>query len=169
MRLPRCSLIALFLMALVHPAQAQDYPVRPVTIVVPFAPGGGTDILARMLGQKLEQRLGKTFVVENRPGAGSIIAASAVAKATPDGHTLMMAPSPTMAVNVSLYKNLPYDPVTDLLPLALVVQSPFVLVVNPALPVYSVRATPRKTPASSRSRRSGPACRIICLPSCSRA
>jgi tripartite-type tricarboxylate transporter receptor subunit TctC len=139
MRLLLRSLIGLSLFALVHPAPAQDYPVRPVTIVVPFAPGGGTDILARMLGQRLEQRLGKTFVVENRPGAGSIIAASAVAKAAPDGYTLMMAPSPTMAVNVTLYRNLPYDPVTDLLPLALVVQSPFVLVVNPSLPVHSVR------------------------------
>jgi tripartite-type tricarboxylate transporter receptor subunit TctC len=140
MRLPRCfALTALAVTLLSNAAAAQDYPTRPVTIVVPFAPGGGTDILARMLGQRLEQRLGKTFVVENRPGAGSIIAASAVAKAAPDGYTLMMAPSPTMAVNVTLYKNLPYNPVADLIPLALVVQSPFVLVVNPQLPVHSVK------------------------------
>src|SRR5262249_27305133 len=85
-------------------AWAQDYPARAVTIVVPFTPGGSTDIIARMLAQKLEQRLGKSFVVENRPGAGTIIAASAVAKTAPDGYVLLMAPSSTMAVNVTLYK-----------------------------------------------------------------
>jgi tripartite-type tricarboxylate transporter receptor subunit TctC len=118
--------------------QAQDYPAHPVTIVVPFAPAGSTDILARMLGKKLEQRLGKPFLVENRPGAGTLIAASAVAKATPDGQVLMMAPSSTMAVNVSLYKKLPYDPSTDFIPLAGLAEVPFVLVVNPSLPVRSL-------------------------------
>ena len=93
--------------------RAQDYPSRPVTMVVPFAPGGGVDQMARLVSGKLEQRLGKSFVIENKPGAGSIIAATYVQKAAPDGHTLLMAPSPTMAVNVSLYKNLPYDPTTD--------------------------------------------------------
>jgi hypothetical protein len=78
-------------------AWAQDYPTRAVTIIVPFTPGGSTDIIARMLAQKLEQRFGKSFVVENRPGAGTIIAASAVAKAAPDGYLLFMAPSSTMA------------------------------------------------------------------------
>jgi tripartite-type tricarboxylate transporter receptor subunit TctC len=119
-------------------ARAQDYPNHPVTIVVPFTPGGTTDILARMLGQKLEQRLGKTFIVENRPGAGTLIAASAVAKAAPDGHTLLMAPSSTMAVNVTLYKNLPYDPVNEFIPLAGLARVPFVLIVNPSLPVHSL-------------------------------
>src|SRR5262245_31246613 len=95
---------------------AQTYPNHPVTIVVPFAPGGTTDILARMFGQKLEQRLGKTFLVENRPGAGTLIAASAVARAEPDGHTLLMGTSSTMAVNVTLYKKLPYDPLSDFVP-----------------------------------------------------
>ena len=118
--------------------QAQDYPTRPVTIVNPFAPGGGTDLLARMLASKLEQRLGKSFLVEPKTGAGSIIAASYVQKSNPDGHTLLMAPSPTMAVNVSLYKSLPYDPVTDFVPLALLAQTPFVLIVNQDLPVKSV-------------------------------
>jgi tripartite-type tricarboxylate transporter receptor subunit TctC len=105
---------------------------------VPFTPGGSTDILARMLAQKLEQRLGKTFVVENRPGAGTIIAASAVAKAPPDGHVLLMAPSSTMAINVTLYKKLPYDPTTDFVPLAGLARVPFVLIVNPSLPVRSL-------------------------------
>jgi tripartite-type tricarboxylate transporter receptor subunit TctC len=119
-------------------AWTQDYPAHPVTIVVPFTPGGSTDILARMLGKKLEQRLGKAFLVENRPGAGTLIAASAVAKSSPDGHTLMMAPSSTMAVNVALYKKLPYDPTTDFVPLAGLAQVPFVLVVNPSLSVRSL-------------------------------
>src|SRR5581483_2510129 len=133
------------------PGRAEDYPSHTVTIVNPFAAGGGTDLLARMLAQKLEQRLGKSFVIENKTGAGSIIAAVAVQKAAPDGHTLLMAPSPTMAVNVSLYKNLPYQPLVDFVPLALLAQTPFALVVNPGLPVKSVpeliayaKANPRK-------------------------
>jgi tripartite-type tricarboxylate transporter receptor subunit TctC len=119
-------------------ARADDYPVRAVTIVNPFAPGGGTDLLARMVAQKLEQRLGKSFVIENKTGAGSIIAAVAVQKSAPDGYTLLMAPTPTMAVNVSLYKSLPYEPLTDFIPLALLAQTPFILIVNPSLPVNSV-------------------------------
>jgi tripartite-type tricarboxylate transporter receptor subunit TctC len=119
-------------------AWAQDYPTRAVTIIVPFTPGGSTDIIARMLAQKLEQRLGKSFVVENRPGAGTIIAASAVAKAAPDGYLLFMAPSSTMAINVTLYKKLPYDPATDFIPLAGLARVPFVLIVNPSLPVHSL-------------------------------
>jgi tripartite-type tricarboxylate transporter receptor subunit TctC len=119
-------------------AQAQDYPNRPVTFVVPFAPGGVTTLFARILGQKLEQRLGKPFVVENRPGAGGVTAAVAVAQAPPDGHTLIMASSTMLAINVSVRKNLPYDPRKDLTPVALLARVPFVLVVNPALPVRSV-------------------------------
>ena len=131
-------LTGLALVGLSPAARADDYPTRPVTIVVPFTPGGSTDMVARMLGQKLEQRLGKSFVVENRPGAGTIIGASAVAKAEPDGYVLLMAPSSTMAVNVTLYKKLPYDPATDFVPLAGLARVPFVLLVNPTLPVRSV-------------------------------
>ncbi len=120
------------------PLGAQDYPARPVTLVVPFAPGGGVDAMARLLGGKLEQRLGRTFVIENKPGAGSIIAANAVKAAPPDGYTLLMAPAPTMAINVSLYKALPYDPLADFVPLALLSGTPFVLMVNLDLPVHSV-------------------------------
>jgi len=120
-------------------AWAEGYPAHPVTVVVPFTPAGSTDILARLLGQKLEQRLGKTFVVENRPGAGTLIGASAVAKATPDGYTLLMAPSSTMAVNPTLYKKLPYDSINDFIPLAGLARVPFVLLVNPSLPVHSLR------------------------------
>ena len=137
--LKRRALITMALITLCQSAGAQDYPSRPVTIVVPFAPGGSTDLLSRMVGQKLEQRWGKTFVIENKPGAASLVAASAVAKANPDGYTLMMAPSATMSTNVTLYKSLPYDPVAELVPLAVIAQTPFVLVVNPSLPVHSVQ------------------------------
>jgi tripartite-type tricarboxylate transporter receptor subunit TctC len=119
--------------------QAQDFPNRPVTIVVPFAPGGAGDILARMIGQKLEPKWGKSVVIENKAGAGGIVGANTVARAVADGHTLMIAPSATMAVNVTLYKTLSYDPTADFIPLALVAQTPFVLVVNPDLPVKTVR------------------------------
>jgi tripartite-type tricarboxylate transporter receptor subunit TctC len=117
---------------------AQNYPTRPVTIIVPYAAGGGTDLLARMVGQKLEQRLGKSFVVENRPGGGTVIAALAVAKAPPDGYTLLMGTSTPLAINATLHKKLPYDPAIDFVPLALVANVPFVLVVNPSLPINSV-------------------------------
>jgi tripartite-type tricarboxylate transporter receptor subunit TctC len=118
--------------------QAQDYPNRQVNFIVPFAPGGGTDILGRLVGQKLSERFGKPFVVENRPGAGTVTAAIQVARSTPDGYTIMMATSSTLAINVSLYKKLPYDPGKDLVPVALICGVPFVLVVNPSLPVNSV-------------------------------
>ncbi len=117
---------------------ANQYPSRPVSFIVPFAPGGVTGLLARLLGQKLEQRLGKPFVVEHRPGGGGVTAAVAVAQATPDGHTLMMASSTVLAINFTVRKNLPYDPRKDLTPIALLARVPFVLVVNPALPVNSV-------------------------------
>ncbi len=124
--------------AWVNGALAQDYPARPVTIIVPYAAGGATDLLARMIGQKLEQRLGKAFIIENRPGAGTVIAAQAVARATPDGYTLLMGTSTPLAINATLHKSLPYDPGTDFVPIALVSSVPFVLVVNPSLPVHSV-------------------------------
>jgi tripartite-type tricarboxylate transporter receptor subunit TctC len=119
-------------------AQTSDYPSRPVTFIVPFAPGGVTSLFARILGQKLEQRLGKPFVVENRPGGGGVTAATAVARAAADGYTIMMASSAVLAINVTVRKNLPYDPRTELTPIALLARVPFVLVVNPALPIQSV-------------------------------
>jgi tripartite-type tricarboxylate transporter receptor subunit TctC len=119
-------------------AQTSDYPNRAVTFIVPFAPGGVTSLFARILGQKLEQRLGKPFVVENRPGGGGVTAAAAVAHAVPDGYTIMMASSTVLAINVTVRKNLPYDPRTELTPIALLARVPFVLVVNPSLPIQSV-------------------------------
>ena len=137
--LPRCLLLlALIAMSASGAcARAESYPTRPVSFIVPFAAGGGTEFLARLLGQRLEQRLGKPFVIENRPGGG-VTGAVSVARAAPDGHTILMAPAPVMAINVSLHKKLPYDPATDFVPLALVVASPYVLVVTPSLPVQSV-------------------------------
>jgi tripartite-type tricarboxylate transporter receptor subunit TctC len=133
-----CALAALAWAFLAPGVSAQDYPSRPITMVVPFTPGAATDFLGRLLGKELEERLGKPVVVENRPGAGTNIGSNSVAKAAPDGHTLLMATSTPMAINVSLHKNLPFDPTADFVPLAMVAQSPFVLIVKPSLPVKSV-------------------------------
>jgi tripartite-type tricarboxylate transporter receptor subunit TctC len=139
----RVVLIGLAFVALADNAawaqeRAQDYPSRQVNFIVPFAPGGGTDIIGRLVGQKLSDRFGKPFIIENRPGAGTVTAAAQVAKSAPDGYTIMMATSGTMAMNTTLYKTLPYHPGKDLLLVAVVANVPFVLVVNPALPVNSV-------------------------------
>jgi tripartite-type tricarboxylate transporter receptor subunit TctC len=126
------------LAAVAMPAQAQQYPSRPVTVVVPFAAGGGSDLLARLVTQKLEARLGKAFIVENRPGAGPTLAAMQVVRAAPDGYTLMQGTSSTMAINVTLNKKLPYEPLKDLVPVALLSSSPFFLVVAADSPLKTV-------------------------------
>jgi tripartite-type tricarboxylate transporter receptor subunit TctC len=120
-------------------ALAQDYPTRNVTFVVPTGAGAATDLLARILAPQLGERLGKPFVVEDRPGAGTLTASNAVAKAAPDGYTILMGTSTPLAINATLYKHLPYDPAKDFVPLALIATIPFVLVVNNDLPVHSVR------------------------------
>src|SRR5260370_30893496 len=107
-------------------------------MLLPFPLAAGTHILGRLRGHKPTDRFGKPFVVETRPGAGTVTAAVQVAKSPPDGYTIMMATSGTMAMNTTLYKKLPYDPGKDLVLVALVCNVPFVLVVNPALPVNSV-------------------------------
>ena len=116
----------------------QDYPSRNVTFVVPYQAGGATDLMARLVGQRLEQRLGRPFVVENRPGAGSVLAAAYVARQPADGYTILLGTSTTMAINVTLHKSLPYDPIKDLVPVAMLAGVPFLLVVNPTLPINSV-------------------------------
>ena len=136
-------------------ARALDYPTHPVIIVVPFAPGGSADIVARLLAQVLEQRLGKSFVVENRPGAGTIIAAGAVAKAEPDGYQLLMAPSSTMAVNVTLYKKLPYDPTVDFIPSLRESAGGYTVAVRRRQECRRARTTPGMAPRPRR-RSSGP-------------
>jgi tripartite-type tricarboxylate transporter receptor subunit TctC len=120
-------------------ASAQDYPTRPVKIVVPYPAGGGTDALTRFVAKGLEQRLGQPFIVENRGGAGSTLGATAVARAEPDGYTIMVGTASTFAVAPGLYKRLAYDPAKDFAPVMLFATVPFVLVVNPSLGVNSVK------------------------------
>ena len=138
MQLLKRGTFALLALAAVQTAAAQDYPSRPVTIVVPLTAAGAPDVLARVIAQNLQTRLGQSFAVENRAGGGTTIGSNAVAKAAPDGYTLLMATSSSLAINVTLQKALPYDPVTDFVPLAAVAQSPFLLLANPAVPVNSV-------------------------------
>src|SRR5262249_54987075 len=132
------ALLAACVIAAAQPAAAQTYPARPVTIVAPYAAGGGADLIARPMAQKLGERPRESLVVETRLGAGGVIAASSVAKATPDGYTLLVAASTQLAIQVTLHKQLPYDPAADFMPVALVASVPFVLIVNPSLPVHSV-------------------------------
>jgi len=121
------------------PAFAQQYPAKPVRFVVPYAAGGATDLIARVIGERLSAHLGQPFVIDNRPGAATLLGAQLVAKAEPDGYTLLMATSTTLAINSSLYKNLPYDPVKDFAPISLAIQHPFVLLVDPKLPAHNVK------------------------------
>jgi tripartite-type tricarboxylate transporter receptor subunit TctC len=118
-------------------ARAQDYPIRPVHLVVGFPPGGPTDIFARLMGQWLSERLGQPFVVENRPGAGSNIGTEAVAKSAPDGYTLLLVASAN-AINATLYDKLHFNFVEDIAAVATISGQPFVMVINPSLPVTTV-------------------------------
>lgn len=120
-------------------AHAQDYPNRPVKIVVPFGAGGGTDALARFLARGLEQRLGQPFIIENRGGSGTTLGATAVARSEPDGYTIMLGTASTFAAAPGLYKKLAYDPTRDFSPIILLATVPFVLTVNPSLNVNSVQ------------------------------
>ena len=119
-------------------AYAQAYPSRPITLVVPLGAGGAMDTIIRLMGQRLAERLGQPIVVENRTGGGTVTGANTVAHAAADGYTLLVAPSGTLTINVALYKKLSYDPLKDFVPIALYAKVPFVLVVNPALPIRSV-------------------------------
>jgi tripartite-type tricarboxylate transporter receptor subunit TctC len=120
-------------------APADDYPQRNVTFICPFPPGGGTDILTRMLAQELQDKLKRPVIVENRPGAGTIVAAQAAARAAPDGHTIFLAPVTTLALGPNIYKSLPYDTVKDFAPIGLVGSSQFALVANPGLGPATLR------------------------------
>jgi len=119
-------------------AQAAAYPNRPVKLIVPFAPGGFTDVVARILGHKLSQSLGQQFVIENKAGAGSTIGTDFVAKAAPDGYTLLMVSS-THVISPWLYRNLGYDPVKSFAPVGRLVDSPYVLLVHPRVPAKNVQ------------------------------
>jgi len=139
-RLPRTFIVALagvLFAGAAHQADAQAWPNKPVKIVVPFAPGGATDIIGRLVAQKLSDRLGQPVIVENKPGAGTTIGNAVVAKAAADGYTLLFAPTP-FVITQALYPSLPYDPAKDFAPVALLAVSPFILVVNDALPAKNV-------------------------------
>ena len=136
--LARELLVAGLLAASLSPAAAQGYPSRPVHLIVPFAPGGFTDVVARILGQKLSLTLGQQFIVENKAGAGSTIGTDFVAKAAPDGYTLVMVSS-THVISPWIYKSLPYDPIRSFAVISKLVDSPYVLLVNPKVPARNVQ------------------------------
>ncbi len=146
------SLLAIGSLFISSHAAAQDaWPTRTVRLVVPFPPGGGTDIVARALGQKLAVRLGKPVIIDNKPGASTIIGTEAVTKADPDGYTLLVSGSTSYTVNPALRANLPYDPAKDLAPIALVARAPLVLLVNANSPyktladlLAAAKAQPKK-------------------------
>jgi len=138
MKMTRLPPVALLFAASLAVAQAPAYPVKSVRLLVPSSPGGGTDILARVLAQKMSETFGQQFVVENRPGAGQVIGIEAVARSAPDGYTLLMAAS-AIVINEVLYAKPPYDTLRDFAPVTLGASLPNILVVHPALPVKSVR------------------------------
>jgi tripartite-type tricarboxylate transporter receptor subunit TctC len=130
--------LAVFLMCAAQGALGQAYPTKPIHFVVGFPPGGGNDIIARMVGAKMQENWGQPVVIDNKPGANSIIAAEFVAKSAPDGYTLLVNATGGMSVNPVIYKKLPYDPLKDFVPISMVGSFPLVLVVNPAVPAKSV-------------------------------
>jgi tripartite-type tricarboxylate transporter receptor subunit TctC len=133
-----CFTLALVAVVLGTPAHAQDYPNRPITLVVPYAAGGGNDLFARIASEKMSRTLGQQIVIENRPGAGGSTATRAVAKAAPDGYTLVIGGTGTLAVNPTLYQNVGYDPRKDFAPVGLIGTSALVVLVNPNLPARSI-------------------------------
>ena len=143
-------------------AQAQTYPTKPIRVIVTFPPGGSSDTVTRLISPRLSERLGQPIVIENRPGGGGGIGADAVAKSAPDGYTLVVGAQGGLALNTIFYPNLPYNPLKDFAPITLLVKSPFVVSVNPAVtPVDSVKdliarlKTQRGTPFASGGTGSG--------------
>lgn len=136
-----CMMALMALAASVLPSQtnAERYPHRPIRFIVPYSPGGGADIVARLLAQKLSESFSERVVVDNRPGAGGILGTDLGAKTTPDGYTLVLGNVGPVAISPSLYKKLPYDPLKDLAPVSLLVTYPNVLVINASLPVNSLK------------------------------
>jgi len=132
-------LVALLSLAAVPPpARAADYPNRPITLTVAFTPGGASDVLARILARKMEQVLGEPIVIDNRPGAGGNVAAEAVARAAPDGYTLLAGNNAILATNAALYKKIAFDAETDFAPIGLIGSQANILVVNPSVPAHSM-------------------------------
>src|SRR5262245_7538147 len=139
MRFGVARLLAAVLLALVARASAaDDYPARPVTLIVPYAAGGGNDVMARIVAEKMSRTLGQQIVIENRGGAGGSIATRQAAKAAPDGYTLVLGGTGTLAINPTLYSNVGYDPRKDFAPVGLIGTSALVVLVNPATPVRTI-------------------------------
>ena len=138
-RLLARSIIALAMLGTAPAGLAQSYPAKPIRLVLPYPPGGGSDTIARPLAQKLSEGLGQQVVVENRGGAGGNIGMEAVARSAPDGYTLVFALTAQLAVNPGLYPKLPYDPIRDYAPITLLGSGGYILVVHPSLPVKSVK------------------------------
>ena len=125
------------LVGIVRPADAAEYPTRPITLIVPYPPGGGNDVIARLLAAKMSVSLGQQIVIENRGGAGSTIGTRDVARSAPDGYTLLIATS-SLAINPSVYPDVRYDPRKDFAPVGLIAQSPNLLLVHPSVPAHSI-------------------------------
>jgi len=145
----RCAAIAAALVVAAPAVHAQTYPNKPIRLVLPYPPGGGSDTIARPLAQRLTAALGQQVIVDNRGGASGNIGMELAAKAPPDGYTIVMALTAQLAVNPSLFRKLPYDPVKDFAPITLMASGPYILVVHPSLPAKSVRefvALARKHP-----------------------
>lgn len=138
--MPRVILLAAaILFAPLQVVQAADYPTKPVRMLIAFSPGGPSDILSRLIGGKLAERMGQPFVFDNRPGAGGNIAGEIVAHSPADGHTLMIANNSVLAANASLYRKMPFNPSKDLVPVVWIASQPNILVVHPSVPAKSVK------------------------------
>jgi tripartite-type tricarboxylate transporter receptor subunit TctC len=131
--------LALAAQCLIGTARAQEYPSRPIRLVVPYAPGGGADSVARIVARRVSENVGQPIVIDNRGGAGSILGTDIVAKAEPDGYTLLLGQSGPISINPAVYKTLPYDPVKDFAPVTMTTAYPYILVVNAKLPVQSLQ------------------------------
>lgn len=133
------STVAAALPAIGTARAQQNYPTKPIRLVVGYSPGGGNDLIARIVGAKLQDKLGQPIVIDNKPGAQSIVAAELVAKSPPDGYTLLVAPSGPMTINPAVYSKLPYDPLRDFVPISLLAEFPLLLVVGANQPVKSIK------------------------------
>ena len=133
------SILVLLLCALALPGHAQTYPTKPVRMIVPYPPGGGNDTFGRLFAAKLGERTGQPFLVENRPGAGTMIGTEAAAKSAPDGYTILLSSIATHALSPNLYSRVPYDPIKDFAPITLLGIAPTVLVINQDLPAKSLQ------------------------------
>ena len=138
-RLGAAAVCVLLVVASAAAIAQERWPARPITMVIPFPPGGGTDIIARTLSVRLQEKLGRPVVIENRPGAGGLIGTQQVAKAAPDGYTYVIGITNTFAINPAFYKSLPYDPVKDFQPISMLAIGPHVLVIHPDTPARNIR------------------------------